>query len=136
LLKNRLKIRKKFDKSLIMDKSSPFEKVEVFAQKSGISCRSCYRRRGNSYRFSRGSVRFRYESEPLSAPPHLMKVSEAATWLNISRALAYEIIANGHLPSVTITIRGRRRLRITSADLENFANNCHCRPSPSAAAAD
>ncbi len=54
--------------------------------------------------------------EPLHLPIRLLKATEIAEILNISRAFAYRLMKQGDIP--VVQIGGARRVRLN--DLENF----------------
>ncbi len=54
--------------------------------------------------------------EPLHLPIRLLKATEIAELLNISRAFAYRLMKQGDIP--VVQIGGARRVRLN--DLENF----------------
>jgi excisionase family DNA binding protein len=50
----------------------------------------------------------------------LLKVSDIAKYLNISRAMVYRLIQNGEIP----VIRIKSAVRVRQADLQEFINKC------------
>jgi excisionase family DNA binding protein len=51
---------------------------------------------------------------------HLLKATDVASRLNISKALAYQLMATGELPTVRIR---NKLVRVCEADLEQFIIN-------------
>jgi excisionase family DNA binding protein len=56
-----------------------------------------------------------------SNPPVLLKASDVAGRLNISKALAYQLMSSGEIP--TVRIRGKI-VRVTEEDLQGYINSC------------
>jgi excisionase family DNA binding protein len=58
---------------------------------------------------------------PLTSPPLLLRVSEAAELLGISRSTFYQLIARGEVPVVRIG----RTVRVSRRELEQIAHQGH-----------
>jgi excisionase family DNA binding protein len=62
-----------------------------------------------------GQVLFSLEGHEMDSTPVLLRVDEVARLLQISRSLAYQLVASGALPAVRL---GARQIRIPSAALD------------------
>jgi len=62
---------------------------------------------------------------PVELPERLLKATEVAKILNISRALAYQMMQRGEIRTVSI----RTSVRVRPEDLENFIQS-NLTPSP------
>jgi len=60
------------------------------------------------------------ESNDFTQTNPLMKVSDVATRLNISRSLAYQLMQRGEIP----TVRINSAVRVRPGDIEAYIQNC------------
>jgi len=58
----------------------------------------------------------------IQVPNQLLRADQVALRLNISRALAYQLMQIGEIP----TIRFNRTVRVRELDLDRFIQNHHC----------
>jgi excisionase family DNA binding protein len=62
--------------------------------------------------------------QPTNEINQLLKATDVAMRLNISRSLAYQLMQSGDIPTVRIS----RSVRVLESDLEEFIQRCRSTP--------